>query len=258
MSYRVVFIGAGNLATRLAPELKRKGCIIEQIYSRTFKSANQLAVRLRTHYTTTPCEIMPDADIYFIALKDSAWEEVLPYAAFGNSLVVHCSGGMPMASLVKYAKNTGVFYPLQTFSKNIPVKFDQIPVFIEANSKENENKLLEIAGKISGKVTVMDSESRLYLHVSAIFACNFVNHFYTIASDILKKKDISFKVLHPLILETAKKIQDADPAAVQTGPAVRFDRNIISAHLNALKSFPEFREIYKNMSDSIFNYHKSR
>jgi predicted short-subunit dehydrogenase-like oxidoreductase (DUF2520 family) len=258
MSYRIVFIGAGNLAARLSLELKKKGYIIEQVYSRSLKSANQLAMRLRTHYTTTPWKIMPDADIYFVALKDSAFEEVLPHAAIGNSLLVHCSGSMPISSLEKYSKNRGVFYPLQTFSKNIPVQFDHIPVFIEANSKENEDKLLEIAGKISDHVSVMDSDTRLYLHVSAVFACNFVNHLYAIASEILKKKDIPFDVLKPLILETAEKIQNADPALVQTGPAVRFDRNIISSHIRVLNSLPEFREIYKNMSESIFNYHKSR
>ncbi|MBN1338961.1 MAG: DUF2520 domain-containing protein [Bacteroidales bacterium] len=258
MSYRIVFIGAGNLATRLSLEFKKKGYHIEQVYSRSQKSANQLAIKLRSHYTTTPWKILPDADIYFVALKDSAFEEVLPHAAIGNRLLVHCSGSMPLSSLKKYSKNTGVFYPLQTFSKTIPVKFDQIPVFIEANTKDNEERLLELAGKISDRVSVMDSESRLCLHVAAVFACNFVNHLYTIASEILKKKNIPFEVLQPLILETAKKIHNSDPALVQTGPAVRFDRNVISTHLNALDSFPEFRELYANLSDLIFNYHKSR
>lgn len=258
MSYRVVFVGAGNLATRLSVELKKNGCIIEQVYSRTFKSANRLALRLKTYFTTSPWKIMPDADIYFIALKDSAWEDVLPHAAFGNSLVVHCSGSMSLNSLKKYANNTGVFYPLQTFSKKSSVRFKQIPVFIEANSKKNEDVLLEIAGRISDKVSVMNSDNRLYLHISAVFACNFVNHFYAIAADILEKRGISFDLLRPLIQETAKKIQDTSPAEAQTGPAVRFDQNIITAHLNALQSFPEFREIYKKTSESIYHYQKNR
>ncbi|MDD4425048.1 MAG: DUF2520 domain-containing protein [Mariniphaga sp.] len=258
MSHRIVFVGAGNLATQLSLELKRKGHTIEQVYSRTASSATLLSQKLKTHYTTIPWKIKPNADIYFIALQDSAYDDVLPHAAFGNSLVVHCSGSMPMASLEKYAKNTGVFYPLLTFSKQIPVHFNQIPVFVEANSEENAKILLEIAGNISGNVSVMHSERRLFLHISAVFACNFVNHFYAIASDILKEKNIPFNVLLPLIEETAGKIKKTDPALVQTGPAVRYDQQIISAHLNALQEFPHFRELYENISESIFRYYKAK
>jgi predicted short-subunit dehydrogenase-like oxidoreductase (DUF2520 family) len=256
MSCRIVFIGAGNLATRLSLELQGKGYITEQVYSRTESSAKELAVRLNARHTTNPADIVAGAGIYFIALKDSAWDEVLPHVAFGDSLVVHCSGSMPLSALKRFAKNTGVFYPLQTFSKDTPVHFKEIPVFIESASGEIETKLREVAESITGKVSVMDSESRLHLHVSAVFACNFVNHLYALAAEILSKKEISFEVLHPLIMETAGKIQHSTPVQAQTGPAVRFDQNVISAHLKALESDPGVKELYERLSESIYNYHK--
>jgi predicted short-subunit dehydrogenase-like oxidoreductase (DUF2520 family) len=147
---------------------------------------------------------------------------------------------------------------LQTFSKEQPVDFRKIPVFIEANSEENEKKLLQIARKISDYVTPMDSDRRLSLHISAVFACNFVNHCYTVAGKILEAENIPFEALHPLILETAMKVQKMKPERSQTGPAVRFDENIISAHLEKLAEYPEIRELYKIMSLSINNYHKTR
>jgi predicted short-subunit dehydrogenase-like oxidoreductase (DUF2520 family) len=258
MSLRIVFIGAGNLATRLSLEFKRSGFYLDQIYSRTDSSAGNLAKKLQSNYTTNTKEISTDADIYFVALKDSAVHKVLPDIQFGNKLVVHCSGSLPLSALQKYSENTGVFYPLQTFSKEQPVDFRKIPVFIEANSEENEKKLLQIARKISDYVTPMDSDRRLSLHISAVFACNFVNHCYTVAGKILEAENIPFEALHPLILETAMKVQKMKPERSQTGPAVRFDENIISAHLEKLAEYPEIRELYKIMSLSINNYHKTR
>ena len=258
MSHRFVFIGAGNLATRLSIVLKEKGFSIEQIYSRSEKSAKSLAEKLRTNYTNSLNEIIKEADIYFVALKDSAFEEVLPHLNFQDKLLVHCSGSMPLSFLEKYSENIGVFYPLQTFSKEREVDFSEIPVFIEANSSDNEKKLVQIAEKISGQVTVLNSEKRLILHISAVFSCNFVNHFYFIASEILKSRNIPFEVLYPLIEETATKIYKMNPEMAQTGPAIRYDRNIISAHIEALQNFPEFKKIYIDISESIFKYHKNK
>lgn len=258
MSHRFVFIGAGNLATHLSAEFQKKGFRIDQIYSRTEKSAKTLALKLQTRYTTIVQEIISDADIYVVALRDSVYAEVLPYLKIKNKLLVHCSGSMPLSSLKKYAENIGVFYPLQTFSKNRKVNFSEIPVFIEANSPENEKKLIAVAEKISGRVSVVNTEKRLNLHISAVFACNFVNHFYAIAGEVLKSKEIPFEVLKPLIQETAFKVQEMMPVAAQTGPAVRFDENIISKHLKELKSFPEFRELYENVSESIYKFHQNK
>lgn len=258
MSHRFVFIGAGNLATRLSTVLKEKGFSIEQVYNRSEKSAKSLAEKLRTNYTNSPKEILKDADIYFVALKDSAFEEVLPQINFKNKLLVHGSGSMPLSCLEKYSQNIGVFYPLQTFSIDREVDFSEIPVFIEANSAENEKKLIQIAEKISGRVSVLNSEKRLNLHISAVFACNFVNHFYTIAAEVLKSQEIPFEVLKPLIIETADKVQELEPLLAQTGPAVRFDENVISKHLETLQTYPEFQKLYRLVSESIYKFNQNR
>lgn len=258
MSHRFVFIGAGNLATRLSLILKENGFSVVQVYSRTEESARVLGQKLNTNYSTEVEEIVSDADIYFVALKDSAFEKVLPQIDFQNRLVVHCSGSMPLSCLEKYSKNIGVFYPLQTFSRHRKVEFSEIPVFIEASSLENEKNLIQIAEKISSQVSVLNSEKRLRLHISAVFACNFVNYFYTVAGEVLNSKEIPFEVLYPLIAETARKAQEMDPEQAQTGPAVRFDQNVISKHLEALEAFPEFQNLYRLVSESIFKFYQNR
>ena len=256
MNLNICFIGAGNLATQLSKSLHENSFNISQIYSRTVMSAKLLADLLDAKYTTDISKIDTKADMYFVVLKDSVVDEVLSQINFADKLVVHCSGSLPLSVLNKHSKNIGVFYPLQTFSKNRNIKFNSIPIFIESNSTKNEKILLKIANQLSNTVSIIDSEKRKLLHISAVFACNFVNHFYTVASDILNSQDILFDVLKPLILETAQKIQELEPERAQTGPAVRFDENIISSHLKELGGLNNYQELYNSISKSIFEYHK--
>ncbi len=254
----ITFIGAGNLATHLAQALAGSGFNISQVYSRTKESARNLAGILNANYTNSISEINTNVDLIIVALKDSAVHEVLSRIDFQNKLIVHCSGSLPLTVLKEYSENTGVFYPLQTFSKKRQVNFKAIPVFVEANTKANEQKLLDIANLISEKVVLLNSEKRKALHIAAVFANNFANHMYSLAAQFMESKEIDFDVLRPLIHETAEKVQVLDPADAQTGPAIRFDENIINEHLNQLDAFPELRELYHSISKSIFNYHQKK
>jgi len=253
---KICFIGAGNLATQLSVSLQREGFAIEQIFSRTEKTAGELAARLNTEFTCDPEAITREADMYFVALKDAAFEKVLHKIDFQDSLVVHCSGSMPLSVISGCSANTGVFYPLQTFSKTREVDFRSVPVFVESDSEGNRHMLIRVAKKIAEHVSVMNSEKRKILHISAVFACNFVNHLYTLSSEILNSKDIPFDVIKPLIEETTRKVQVMDPEKAQTGPAVRFDKKIISDHVEQLSGFPGYAELYNSLSKSIFEHHQ--
>jgi predicted short-subunit dehydrogenase-like oxidoreductase (DUF2520 family) len=257
-SLRCVIIGAGNLASQLGVELFRNGVRIDQVYSRTESSAKSLAEKTEAGYTSRTEEIIGDADVYFIVLKDSAFSEVLPKIAFGDKLVIHCSGSLPIEVLESYSANFAVLYPLQTFSKNRAVNFSEIPVFIEANNERNLQVISRIAQKLSNIVKIATSEERLHLHIAAVFACNFANHMYSVAESILEKNGISFEVLKPLINETTKKISTMTPFNAQTGPAVRFDQNIISKHLEVLGNDTTLADLYKTISKSIFELHQKQ
>jgi predicted short-subunit dehydrogenase-like oxidoreductase (DUF2520 family) len=256
MGLRCVLIGAGNLAFHLGGELCRNGIPIVQVYSRTVESAKKLAEKFNSQSTNIPEMISSDADIYIVALKDSVVEKILQRVIVGNKLIVHCSGSLPMDVLKPYSENYGVLYPLQTFSKKREIDFAETPVFIEANLDLNLATIKGIAEKLSKDVRNANSEQRLYLHIAAVFACNFVNHLYAIACSILEEKGIDFEVLRPLIMETAEKIKDLPPKEAQTGPAVRFDKAIIEKHIKYLSDKPDLSDLYKTISKSIFEFHK--
>jgi predicted short-subunit dehydrogenase-like oxidoreductase (DUF2520 family) len=202
---------------------------------------------------------LPQADLYLIAIKDSAIQEVLENLSLDeNRMIVHTAGSVPMNILDGFSKNYGVFYPLQTFSKNRKIDFSDIPICIEANHPSSLMKLQELAGRLSGSVHQINSHDRKTLHLAAVFANNFVNHFYAIGESLLQDKRLNFDLLKPLIRETAKKTESLSPVDAQTGPAKRNDQTIINAHLKMLHDQPDLQKIYRLMSESIFQFHQNQ
>lgn len=256
MIEKVVLIGAGNLATQLGLALHEKNIQVKQVYSRTLVSAKTLAEKLNAGHTTDLSKLETDADLYVIAVKDSSIQEILENLPTEDGLIVHTAGSVPMKILEGFSVNYGVFYPLQTFSKDRKVDFFNIPVCIEANHPSNLVKLQELAGKLSGTVRQINSEERKTLHLAAVFVNNFVNHFYAIGADLLHGKKMGFDLLKPLIKETAAKIENLNPIVSQTGPARRNDQNVIQSHLKLLEDKPEYRKIYSFVSESIFQLSK--
>jgi len=248
---KIVFIGAGNVASHLGKALKDAGNEILQVYSRTEKSASLLAQKLETTSTSNISEIYSNADLYVISVSDDNVDQILGKLTLKDKLVVHTSGFLPMDTLKQVSENYGVFYPLQTFSKSREVEMRSVPICIEANTPENLQLLNSLAGQISSDVRQINSDQRKVLHLSAVFACNFPNFMYAIAEKILQNHDMDFSILKPLILETAQKIQELEPANAQTGPAIRGDERVINAHLKMLDNYPAYQKLYQIITDQI-------
>lgn len=252
---KITMIGAGNLATHLAMALQSQGFKILQVYSRTQESASSLAALTGAAYTTNPDEISNESGLTIISVSDNAIEEILENVSFGSSLVVHTSGSIPMKVFKNKVLNYGVLYPLQTFSKERKLNFSEVPLCIEANSSANLEVLNHISSLLSERVVFMTSKKRLSMHLAAVIACNFSNHLYTLAKSVLDEKGLSFDLLNPLIKETTGKAVELGPEAVQTGPAVRNDENVIEKHLKLLSFSPELKELYLQLSNSIRETH---
>lgn len=250
---RIVMIGAGNLATNLGKALQNAGHDIVQVYSHTWDHAQQLATLIGGAATNNLNEVVDNADVYIFSIKDSALGEVVPQVTKdkADKLMIHTAGSMPMNLFEGMALHYGVFYPMQTFSKNRDVDFKVIPCFIEGNDDFSRNTIKGIAESISDRVYELSSADRRYLHLAAVWACNFTNQCYQVSADILSKHGIPFDVMLPLIDETAAKVHDMAPIDAQTGPAVRFDENVIREQSALMRDNPILKDIYERLSISI-------
>lgn len=249
---KIVLIGAGNLATHLGKALHAAGHDMIQVFSRTMQSAETLASLLDAEPLTDMAQVRDDADVYIFSVKDSALEQLVSQLCGGEKKVfLHTAGSMPMSVFRGKALHYGVLYPMQTFSKQREVDFSIIPCFIEANDEFALKQIESLAGQISHRVYQLSSEDRKYLHLSAVFACNFANHCYAASQELLQQHGIPFDVMLPLIDETAAKVHGMTPKEAQTGPAVRYDENVIGKQIQLLENQPYFQKIYDCMSKSI-------
>ncbi len=249
---KIVLIGAGNLATNIGVALAGAGHDLLQVYSKTEQSAEKLAAMLHCPWTTELKEVSDGADVYILAVKDGALADVAQQLAAEHEerFLVHTAGSMPMETLP--TNRRGVLYPMQTFSKERIVDFKHIPCFVEAANEKDGELLHELAKTLSESVYEANSEARKFLHLSAVFCCNFANHCYALAEKLLQEHGgLPFEVMLPLIDETAKKVHELSPRKAQTGPAVRWDTNVMEKHMQLLKDNPQLQEIYRLLSESV-------
>ena len=251
----IIIIGSGNVATQLAITLQKAGKNILQVYGRKESMAKCLSSKLKVDYITDLKHLQRNADLYILAIIDDALLDISANIDLDEELIVHTSGTVSLDVFKDHFKNYGVFYPLQTFSKEKNISFDEIPICVESNSESNQWKLMKLGEQISQNVKAISSEQRKLLHVSAVFACNFTNYFYSIAEELMADHDMPFELLLPLIKETADKLNHHLPHEGQTGPARRNDQEIMAQHLKMLSNYPEYQDIYQILSERIKRKH---
>ncbi|WMJ71701.1 DUF2520 domain-containing protein [Cytophagaceae bacterium ABcell3] len=251
-SYKISFVGAGNVAWNLAPAFENAGIKVEEIYSRNKDHAQNLTHRLYDAIALDcPDFSSSKSDVIVIAVPDDYISEVVAQLQVpDHSIVVHTSGTAPL-EVLDGIKQFGVMYPLQTFSKSKAVQLDNVPFFLEG-SDEQVYELIEIlVSAVSKHIYRASSADRLSLHVAAVFACNFTNHLYGISDNILKQANLPFDVLKPLIAETMEKAFLLSPAEAQTGPAVRKDVKTLEKHLSYLSGQPALKDLYKILTKRL-------
>lgn len=254
--YDISIIGAGNVAWHLSQALENAGHHIHEVYSRQPKHAKALVGTLYSAEVADSLDFSEsNSTIFIIAVKDDAISAVVEELVLpsSNVIVVHTSGSVSIDALDYTLQNYGCFYPLQSFTKSRKVNFKEIPVFIEASNRETKNALTHLAKSITSKVTYFEGAQRKALHVSGVFASNFVNHLLVIAKQIAAKHKIDFRLLEPLIVETINKGLELGPENAQTGPASRGDLEVLDSHLAFLEWDEDLQAIYKQLSQHILD-----
>ncbi len=252
----LTFIGSGNLAWHLAPALENGGFPVREVYSRNRKNAERLAARLYEAEVKEHLDFSRSpSKIFFLAVADDALPEIVREIVLPDGAVlVHCSGSQRQ-QILEFAATprTGVFYPLQTFSKGRKADMSKVPVFIEASDSETLALLEKLARGITRNVKEVNSDKRKGIHLAAVFASNFTNHMLAVAQDLTKRQEVDFELLKPLIAETINKALEMGPGAAQTGPARRGDVEILEQHLEMLSLDENMTAIYKHLSQSILD-----
>ena len=232
---KIDIIGKGNLGSHLLKMLA-KGNDVRSVDSRLLS------------------DVSHDADLYILCVSDKAIAQVgekVSKLIGTESVLVHTSGAVSISALENMHPHIGVFYPLQTFSKDSKIEYSKIPLFLEANDDLSKSILASLTENLGNTYQFISSENRGDIHIASVIANNFVNHLWTLADEYLSMKGLNFKCLLPLIKETCSKVERMSPENAQTGPACRMDENTLEQHRRSLENFPEISQIYDIITESI-------
>ncbi|MBC3759610.1 DUF2520 domain-containing protein [Hyunsoonleella sp. SJ7] len=247
----VVLLGAGNVGTHLFKAINKSNqATVKQWYNRSINSISSYKNKVSI---TDNIKDLEEADIYILTVADEAIAGISSQLPFENRLVVHTAGSVNIHDLDKKHKR-GVLYPLQSLSKSAKVDFKDVPICIETLDKADYHLLKSLALSLGSPVKKVNSDQRRVLHLGAVFVNNFTNQMYRIAHEITESEATEFDLLKPLIMETARKVQDMSPYMAQTGPAMRGNLKTIKKHLALLKK-ERHKDIYKLITQSIQNTH---
>ncbi|MCB0715453.1 MAG: DUF2520 domain-containing protein [Chitinophagaceae bacterium] len=248
---KITIIGSGNVATVLGRKMKEAGNKILQVHSRNKATGMALAQQLEAAYVVQKKEIDATADLYVLAVHDDALPEVVRGLHFPQKIIVHTAAAVSLHVLQPVSSHYGVLYPLQSLLKEMKI-IPEIPLFIDGNDEKTKKELLALAKSLAcGKVSEANDAQRMQLHVAAVVVNNFIHHLLTLTADYCTKENIDFRLLQPLLEETVQRIHAGHVQGFQTGPAIRHDETSIRHHLAVLKNYPQLRNLYVLLTESI-------
>lgn len=254
---KLVMIGTGHVAHALGRKIVQRGHQIVQVAGRNRSHASQLGMLLKATSTDRFPDIFPEADIYIIAVSDTALANAHQWLPrLHNGVVVHTAGAISRNVLSGVAEQFGVLYPLQSLRSSMEVIPD-IPLLIDGDSPETLQIIRSFAVSLSARVMDADDDMRLKLHTGAVVVNNFSNYLFTLVQDFCVNENLDFSLLMPLIKETVGRLEHHPASILQTGPAIRNDELTIAVHLDILKKYPELKALYGTLTEQIIRHYHS-
>ncbi|TAJ61220.1 MAG: DUF2520 domain-containing protein [Chitinophagaceae bacterium] len=252
---QVSIIGAGNVATVLGRELCRANKVdkvykVAQVYARDAVSANQLAAELGAEAITDLGRLDGGSDLYMVAVTDEALPEVAAHLQLKDQLLIHTAGSVPKGVLQHASTRYGVLWPMKMIREDMPA-LGPVTMVVDGSSEEVTRQVEELAAVFTDTLVRADDEMRLKMHLVAAFTANFSNHLYHLAADFCAAEKIDFGLFYPIIEATVQNLLRQHPAQAQAGPAFRGDRQTEEKHLVLLEQYPQAKQLYQVLSNSI-------
>ncbi|MEY3399331.1 MAG: hypothetical protein RL220_1925 [Bacteroidota bacterium] len=243
--------GTGNVAWHLAEMFTGAGHELLKVYGRNHQSAGNLAIRHSAEVAESAAELK-GCDLVFVSVNDDSIGEVA-HSIPSDVFVIHTSGSASIDVMPQHSR--GVMWPVQSLTRGEGATYQGMPVVIEASGAEERKLLRNFIEPARVRIYELSGDKRRELHMAAVFASNFPNHMYAIASRLAARAGADFQIMKPLIFGSVEKLRWMDPLQAQTGPAMRGDEKTMERHLEMLNNDPDLREMYRLISESIANTH---
>jgi hypothetical protein len=206
--------------------------------------------RLNREVLKTPTFFKKDA-IVWLCIPDSEVPSWIEFLSPSEAIVIYCSGGLALHE--DWKSFVGVWYPLYSFRKELPIDWNLVPLFTEAYDTRVVQYLSDLSETLGMPSQFCTSDQRGAFHLAAVFVNNFTNALFSSAETILVgvPRDQIINALWPIAHLTVTRWATNPASQSQTGPAIRSDQKTLQTHLQLLKDFPQESVIYGAITQYI-------
>ena len=254
---RIAIVGAGRLASVLAPALREAGYSISEIVSRNPPGArkrSQILGRRVGANATTVSRAALDCDLLWFCVPDREIRRAADaVAAAGKGrvrFVFHSSGALlsrELDSLRKRGSAAASVHPLMTFVTGSQPALDGVPFALEGDAAA-VRLARRIVRDLGGESFSLRPSGKAAYHTWAMFTSPLWLAFLVTLEEAARgaglKANDARRMCQPILRQTLENYLRLGPGNSFSGPIIRGDTETVAKHLAVLRKHPRVREVY--------------
>ncbi len=248
---QVALVGAGSLASSLAPALRESGYAVREIISRDSPSSRQHAGRLARQVggrAATPQTAALDSELLWFCVPDReirAAARSLSACSSGRvKFAFHSSGALTSRALDPLRRQgiaVASVHPLMTFVPGSRPSFRGVPFAVEGDASA-VRLARRVVRDLGGDAFLLPAARKAAYHAWATFTSPLLLAFLVTLEEAavaagLTRRDSRRKSL-PIIRQTLANYARLGPRDSFSGPIIRGDVDTVAQHLAVLRQHP--------------------
>ncbi len=258
----ITIVGAGSLASALAPALVAAGYRIDCILSRDGRASRKRARAQARRVGAQPAALGTpiSSSLLWLCVSDDA---IRPCAralsrqgSWKGKVVLHSSGALSsdeLAPLRRRGASVASLHPMMTFVPGVRVRMAEVPFAVEGDRRA-VRLARRIVRDLKARVFPIAKSNKALYHAFGSFSSPMVIATLVMAERVAAAAGVPAgmrrDVMLPIVKKTLSNYLEASAAQAFSGPIARGDVNTIRRHLRALGKVPGAREIYVALARS--------
>ena len=254
---RIAVVGAGRLASVLAPALRESGYSISEIVIRDTAAGRRRArslARKAGARTVTMATASLDAELLWLCVPDREIHQATNAIAQAGKgripYVFHSSGALTsnqLAPLRKRGAAAASVHPLMTFVAGSRPLLAGVPFALEGDAAALR-LARQIVRDLGGESFSVRASRKAAYHAWAMFTSPLWLAFLVTLEEAAREAGIAAKdarrLCLPIIRQTLENYVRLGPRYSFSGPIIRGDVETVAQHLTVLQRQPRVREVY--------------
>ena len=258
---RVAVVGAGSLASFLAPALSAAGYEITEIISQprpqSLKRARLLAKKVGARAVSLQGATL-DATLLWFCVPDrevrNAAASIAKRKPSGVRHAFHSSGALlsrELDSLRKAGVTVASAHPLMTFVPGAHPSLQGVPFALEGDAAATK-LAAKIARDLGGETFPLPARRKAAYHAWATMTSPLLLSYFVTLEAAARQAGLNRAEAHrmslPIIRQTLSNYARLGPASSFSGPFIRGDAATVAKHLALLKKNPATRAVYRSLA----------